>query len=58
MGRTNFVKLVDRMKREFKAESNGVNHKLFTEKLLQQFTEAECKYVKQSEEEDEYGHVK
>ena len=58
MGELHLEILVDRMKREFKVESNVGKPQVAYRETITSTTEAECKYAKQSGERGQYGHVK
>ena len=58
MGELHLEILVDRMKREFKVESNVGKPQVAYRETITSTTEAECKYAKQSGGRGQYGHVK
>ncbi len=58
MGELHLDILVDRMKREFKVESNVGKPQVAYRETITTPTEAECKYAKQSGGRGQYGHVK
>ena len=58
MGELHLEILVDRMKREFKVESNVGKPQVAYRETITALTEAECKYAKQSGGRGQYGHVK
>ena len=58
MGELHLEILVDRMKREFKVESNVGKPQVAYRETITAVTDAECKYAKQSGGRGQYGHVK
>ena len=58
MGELHLEILVDRMKREFKVESNVGKPQVAYRETVTAVTDAECKYAKQSGGRGQYGHVK
>ena len=58
MGELHLEILVDRMKREYKVESNVGKPQVAYRETITAVTEAECKYAKQSGGRGQYGHVK
>ena len=58
MGELHLEILVDRMKREFKVESNVGKPQVAYRETITATTDAECKYAKQSGGRGQYGHVK
>jgi elongation factor G len=58
MGELHLEILVDRMKREFKVESNVGKPQVAYRETITAITDAECKYAKQSGGRGQYGHVK
>ncbi len=58
MGELHLDILVDRMKREFKVESNVGKPQVAYRETITATTDSECKYAKQSGGRGQYGHVK
>jgi elongation factor G len=58
MGELHLDILVDRMKREFKVESNVGKPQVAYRETITAQTDSECKYAKQSGGRGQYGHVK
>jgi elongation factor G len=58
MGELHLDILVDRMKREFKVESNVGKPQVAYRETITAPTDSECKYAKQSGGRGQYGHVK
>jgi len=58
MGELHLDILVDRMKREFKVESNVGKPQVAYRETITVSTDVECKYAKQSGGRGQYGHVK
>ena len=58
MGELHLEILVDRMKREFKVESNVGKPQVAYRETITAPTDVECKYAKQSGGRGQYGHVK
>ena len=58
MGELHLEILVDRMKREYKVESNVGKPQVAYRETITATTDSECKYAKQSGGRGQYGHVK